>query len=91
MNADDATARKKRLLHRSRYRGFLESDLVFARFAAAMLEALDPAQLDRYERLLDESDQDLWAWLVGRRAVPADHDNDVLAMIRAFHGVGRGG
>lgn len=85
MNADALTSRKKRLLHRSRYRGFLESDLVLGRFADDMLERLDAGQLDRYESLLEESDQDVWAWLVHQRPVPARHNNDVLAMIRAFH------
>ena len=76
--------RKKRLLHRSRYRGVLEADLLFGRFADAHLQGLTPGQLDRYEALLDESDADLLAWVTGRRPVPARHDNDVLAMLRGF-------
>jgi antitoxin CptB len=76
--------RKKRLLHRSRYRGVLEADLLFGRFADAHLQRLTPGQLDRYEALLDESDADLLAWVTGRRPVPARHDNDVLAMLRGF-------
>jgi antitoxin CptB len=77
-------SRKKRLLHRSRYRGVLEADLLFGRFAQAHLEGLTPAQLDRYETLLEESDADLLAWVTGRRPVPARHDHDVLAMLRGF-------
>ncbi len=76
--------RKKRLLHRSRYRGVLEADLLFGRFAQAHLEALTPAQLDRYETLLEESDADLLAWVTGQRPVPARHDHDVLAMLLGF-------
>ena len=76
--------RKKRLLHRSRYRGVLEADLLFGRFADVHLHGLTPGQLDRYEALLDESDADLLAWVTGRRPVPARHDNDVLAMLRGF-------
>ncbi len=82
--SESAAIRRKRLLHRSRYRGFLESDLVLGRFAAAHLGALDDRQLDRYEALLDESDQDLFAWITGRRHAPARHENDVLAMLRQF-------
>jgi succinate dehydrogenase flavin-adding protein (antitoxin of CptAB toxin-antitoxin module) len=76
--------RKKRLLHRSRYRGMLEADLLFGRFAAACLEGLGPDQLDRYEALLEEGDNDLLAWVAGRRAAPARHENDVMAMLRRF-------
>lgn len=76
--------RSKRLLHRSRYRGVLEADLLLGRFAQAHLASLTPAQLDRYEALLEESDADLLAWIGGRRRAPARHDHDVLAMLRGF-------
>ena len=76
--------RRKRLLHQSRYRGRLESDLLLGRFASAHLAGLDRAQLGRYEALLAESDQDLFAWLFGNQPVPPRHDNDVLHRLRAF-------
>lgn len=76
--------RKKRLLHRSRYRGCLEADLLFGRFAQARLDGLTPEQLDRYEALLEESDADLLPWITRRQPVPERHDNDVLTLLRAF-------
>jgi antitoxin CptB len=82
--SEPTATRRKRLLHRSRYRGFLEIDLVLGRFAAAHLDGLDEGQLDRYEALLGESDQDLFAWISGRRRAPARHENDVLDMLRCF-------
>lgn len=78
------TVRRKRLLHQSRYRGFLESDLFFGRFAERHLSSLSDSQLDRYEALLGESDQDLFAWISGRATVPQRHDHDVFAMLRRF-------
>lgn len=76
--------RRKRLLYQSRYRGSLESDLLFGRFATTWLDRLDHGQLTRYEALLMESDHDLFAWLSGRQPVPPQHDHDVLALLRAF-------
>ena len=76
--------RCKRLVHRSRYRGAKESDLLFGQFAERHLAALDEAQLDRYEALLDEADQDVLAWVYGRLPVPARHDHDVFRLLRAF-------
>jgi len=75
--------RRKRLRHRSRYRGFLESDLLLERFVDSRLDELDDQQLDQLEALLDEADGDLWAWVTGQAPVPARHDNEVLAMLRA--------
>lgn len=76
--------RCKRLMHRSRYRGVKESDLLFGRFAARHLGSLDDPQLDRYEALLDEPDQDVLAWVYGREPVPARHDHDVFGLLRTF-------
>ena len=76
--------RCKRLVHRSRYRGVKESDLLFGQFAVRHLPSLDAAQLDRYEALLDEPDQDVLAWIYDRLPVPERHDNDVFGLLRAF-------
>ena len=76
--------RRKRLLHRSRYRGVKESDLLFGQFADQWLNLLNDDQLDRYEALLDEPDQDILAWVYGRAPLPARHDHDVFELLRKF-------
>jgi antitoxin CptB len=81
---DDGAARLKRLAHRSRYRGFKEVDLHFGQFAERHLAGLGPAELDQYEALLDEPDQDVWAWLSGARHVPAPHDNRVFKLLQSY-------
>ena len=80
--------RRKRLVHRSRYRGVKESDLLFGQFAARHLGELDDVQLDRYEALLDEPDQDIWNWVTGAAPAPARHDHDILALLRGLGGAG---
>lgn len=82
--SEPITVRRKRLLYQSRYRGCLESDLLFGGFADHYLMSLDARQLDRYEALLDESDQDVLAWVFGRSPVPPRHDHDVLHLLRGF-------
>ena len=82
MLQDDLATRRKRLNHRSRYRGFLEADLVFGHFADRHLAELDGAELDRYETLLDEDDQDLWAWVTRQRPVPARHDHELMRQLQ---------
>ena len=81
---ESVTIRRKRLLYQSRYRGRLESDLLFGRFAARHLSSLSPRQLDRYEALLRESDQDLFAWIAGWEPVPEQHDHDVFHLLQDF-------
>ncbi len=72
------SVRRKRLAYRSLYRGVRESDLIFRRFRDAYLDQLDEADLDRFEAILDESDQDILSWVSGRVPVPDRHDHDVF-------------
>ncbi|HEV8015073.1 MAG TPA: succinate dehydrogenase assembly factor 2 [Stellaceae bacterium] len=88
---DEATEiRRKRLLYQSSHRGTKESDLLLGAFAAAHLAALTPSQLDRYEAVLDESDQDLFDWIAGRAAPPAEKLSDVLTLLLRFRYPGAG-
>ena len=63
--------RLKRLTMRSMRRGIKEMDIILMRYADARLAAMDAAQLDAYEALLEENDQDLYQWVSGQRPAPA--------------------
>ncbi|MBL8700171.1 MAG: succinate dehydrogenase assembly factor 2 [Alphaproteobacteria bacterium] len=84
MTAETLEIRRKRLVHRSLYTGMKETDLLLGAFARAHVVAFDDGQLDRYERLLEEPDPAIFAWAIGREEVPAEHDNDVMALLRRF-------
>ena len=82
--SETSDIRRKRLLFRSWHRGTKESDLLLGSFAERHLPEFTPAQLDRYEALLECEDADLWDWIAGRAAPPADRDSDVLRLLLAF-------
>ena len=85
MSRDEATeTRRKRLLYQSAHRGTKESDLLLGAFAAAHLDAFTPAQLDLYEAMLNENDGDLFDWMTGRTAPPAEKMSDVLRLLLSF-------
>lgn len=77
--------RRRRLRYRAWHRGTREMDLVLGRFADAELAAMDSAELDRFEELMEASDPDLFAWLVGRRPVPPANDTPLFRRLAAFH------
>lgn len=62
--------RLKRLRMRSMRRGIKEMDIILTRFADARLEAMSPGELDVYEQLLNENDQDLYQWVTGQTRAP---------------------
>jgi antitoxin CptB len=81
--ADATEIRRKRLTFRSWHRGTREADLIMGRFADRYVPGFTPEQLDRYERLLELSDPDVYNWMTGREPVPAEHDSDVMRLLVA--------
>jgi antitoxin CptB len=65
-----AEARLKRMAMRSWRRGTKEMDLILGPWADAHLAELGAAELDLYDALLAEADQDLMAWTLGQAAPP---------------------
>jgi antitoxin CptB len=74
---------RKRLLYRAQHMGSVENDTIFGRFAEEMLPLMSKEQLDRFERLLEADDTDLFHWATGA-APPFEHDHDVMDMLRTF-------
>jgi len=84
MNSETTEIRLKRLKMRSWRRGTKEMDLILGPFSDARLAALIGPQLDLYERMLDENDQDLYLWFSGQATAPADYA-DLIAKIGTAH------
>lgn len=82
LHPDDT--RRKMLLHRARYRGFKEADLLIGGFAAAALPAMSEDELDAFEAILSLSDHDIYAWVTGASDPPANIDHGLIAKMRAF-------
>lgn len=71
MADESRAARLKRMKMRSMRRGTKEMDLILMRYAEAKLDGMGEAELDRYDALLRENDQDLYLWISGQAAAPA--------------------
>ena len=76
--------RIKRLRMRCWHRGTQEMDLLLGRFADSELAALSDGELDLFEKLLFEDDQDLYAWITGERPWPTSLSNTLTARLTAF-------
>jgi antitoxin CptB len=79
--------RRKRLIHRSRYTGMKETDLLLGAFAQRHVPGFDAAQLDEYELLLQETDSDLFDWATGRAPVPERCQTAVMRLLQNFKDV----
>ena len=58
---------------------------MLGRFADAQIAHLSDAELDEYERLLEIPDQQMFAWVSGAEATPAEIDSALFRRLRDFH------
>jgi antitoxin CptB len=72
---------KARLLWRCR-RGMLELDLLLERFMNQAFDHLTPAQLEVFQKILQEQDPDLYAWLMGYEVPPTQEFKDFIVWFR---------
>jgi antitoxin CptB len=76
--------RRRRILFRAWHRGIREMDLIFGQFADTELRGLPEAELDEFERILGEDDNDLFKWICGEQTLPDRLKTPLFAQISAF-------
>lgn len=65
-------------------RGIREMDLILTAWADVHLDALSEARLDLFDALLNENDQELYAWVTGREEAPAPYAGMVAEIAQIF-------
>ena len=85
ISSDGLDPRRRRLLFRSWHRGTREADLIMGRFADAEIGTLTEAELTDFELLIEVPDRDLFRWLTGEDATPANYDTPVFRRLKGFH------
>ena len=83
--AETIETRRKRLYMRSIRRGIKEMDVILTAFADARLNAMETAELDAYEAMLDEPDLDLYLWVSGQQAAPVAHRPIIAEIASKFN------
>jgi antitoxin CptB len=89
-SSEGLDVRRRKLLFRAWRRGVRETDLIVGRFADAYIDKFDEGALDDFERLIEVSNAELYAWVSGEAQTPADHDTAVLRQLKSFHARGKG-
>jgi antitoxin CptB len=65
-------------------RGIKEMDLILSAYADARLDAMSAAELDLYDALLDENDQDLYQWVTGQAMPQASFGHLIHEISQTF-------
>lgn len=78
MNLEQVENKRKRLIFRSWHRGTREMDLIMGSFADNYVKSFSEEELSLYDEILTHNDPDLYNWISGQEAVPANFLNPVL-------------
>lgn len=79
--------RRKKLKLRAWRRGFREADLILGPFADRHVSDFSEAELDWFEAILNEADQDLYGWILEREPTPAAFDGPLMDRLKAFRDI----
>lgn len=82
--SDTLDIQRKKLRIRAWRRGFKEADLILGRFCDDHVGTMDAQALDAFERLLDQQDQDVYGWIIGRTETPAEFEGPVMDALRNY-------
>lgn len=86
MSTEDDPRRKKLKLRAWR-RGFREADLILGPFADCHVPDFTDAELDWFETILDQPDQDLYGWILERAPTPPEFDGPLMDRLKAFRDI----
>ena len=67
-----------------------EMDLLLGPFADAAVAEFTEAEIAQFEALMEAPDPDLYSWITGAVAVPANFDTALFKRLCAFHLEGQG-
>ena len=76
--------RRRRILFRAWHRGIREMDLILGQFADTGLSTMEGADLDEFEAILGEDDNDLFKWICGKTELPGHLRTPLFHRIAAF-------
>jgi succinate dehydrogenase flavin-adding protein (antitoxin of CptAB toxin-antitoxin module) len=67
---DKLVARRKRMIYRSKQRGWLEADILMGSWATENIPKLSESELDQYDIILSEETVDIFNFICGRSPLP---------------------
>ena len=75
------TSSKKKILHRAKYRGIKELDIIFEKFVNTFKYKLNDQEFKELEEILNLPDNLLLDIILKKEKVPANYDNPVMKKI----------
>ena len=72
---------KKKILHRAKYRGIKELDIIFDRFVRKFANSISQEELVQLEELLELPDNELLNFILNKKNIPSNLKSTVMTKI----------
>mmetsp|Transcript_13611 Transcript_13611/g.19224 ORF Transcript_13611/g.19224 Transcript_13611/m.19224 type:complete len:184 (-) Transcript_13611:59-610(-) len=76
--------RRKRLIYRSKQRGWLEVDLLLGTWAEANVMKLSTEEMNEYERIINSETLDIFHYISGTKPVPDKLDTPMMKRLQEY-------
>ena len=89
---DQDSTNRKRLIYRSKQRGWLEVDLLLGTFATRHIPSMKQKDLEDYELILNQETLDIYNFIIERDELPEELNTPVMQILRDFaanHPIGK--
>ena len=83
-SVDALEVRRKRLVYRSKQRGWLEVDLLMGTWAVENVPTLTVAEMDEYEAILNQETIDIFNFVTGKDEAPEEIQGAVLDRLQEW-------
>ena len=77
-------ALRKKLIHRSKQRGWLEVDIILGSWANDNIMKLKDNQLNKYEKILNQDTTDIFDYIIKSKDIPKSLDQNLIFDIRNY-------
>ena len=72
---------KKKILHRAKYRGVKELDIIFEKFVEKFQETISEEELIQLEEILEIPDNEMLEIILQKKELPANLNNEIIKKI----------
>ena len=78
---NDLKTYKKKIIYKASHRGSKEMDILLGNFINKYVELFNKNELQHFDLILDNDDDDIYQWILGKSDIPNKHQNRVFFLL----------
>ena len=78
---NDLETYKKMIIYKASHRGSKEMDILLGNFINKYVELFNKNELQQFDLILDNDDDDIYQWILGKSDIPNEYQNRVFSLL----------